>query len=229
MQKPEYILMLPVLLFSLSFHEFAHALAAWWAGDDTAARMGRLTMNPISHIDPVGTVIVPMICLFQSMAGGGGFFFGWAKPVPVNPGRFKKSIWDVYVSFAGPASNFILVIVFTVLTKIFYKTGIFFSPRVSENTQQIIFQLAFGFITLNVLLGLFNLLPIPPLDGSHIFYYFFVRPHTRDHVLFQIFEFLEKYGFIMLMILIFAVPDVINPFYIIFNISLWIIKFFIFL
>jgi Zn-dependent protease len=221
--------MLPVLLFSLSFHEFAHALAAWWAGDDTAARMGRLTLNPISHIDPVGTVIVPMICLFQSMAGGGGFFFGWAKPVPVNPSRFRKAIWDVYVSFAGPASNFILVIIFTIITKVLYKTGLLYSPRFSEDTQQIIFQLAFGFITLNVLLGLFNLLPIPPLDGSHIFFYFFVRPRTRDHILFKIFEFLEKYGFIMLMVLIFAIPGGINPFYIIFRISLAIISWFIFL
>lgn len=221
--------MLPVLLFSLSFHEFAHALAAWWAGDDTAARLGRLTLNPISHIDPVGTVIVPMICLFQSMAGGGGFFFGWAKPVPVNPARFRKSIWDVYVSFAGPASNFILVIIFTIITKILYKTELLYSPRLSEDTQQVIFQLAFGFITLNVLLGLFNLLPIPPLDGSHIFFYFFVRPHTREHFLFKMFEFLEKYGFVMLMVLIFAVPGGINPFYIIFHKSLRIISWFIFL
>lgn len=221
--------MLPILLFSLSLHEFSHAMAAWWAGDDTAARMGRLTMNPISHIDPIGTVIIPMICLFQSMTGSGGFFFGWAKPVPVDPGRFKKSIWDVYVSFAGPASNFILVIVFTVLTKVLYETGALASPRFSDNTREVIFQLAFGFISLNVLLGLFNLLPIPPLDGSHIFYYFFVRPHTRDHVMFKIFEFLEKFGFIMLMVLIFAVPDEINPFNIIFGISLWIINFFIYL
>lgn len=221
--------MLPVLLFSLSFHECAHALAAWWAGDDTAARMGRLTLNPISHIDPVGTVIVPMICLFQSMAGGGGFFFGWAKPVPVNPARFKKSIWNVYVSFAGPASNFLLVIIFTIITKVLHKTGILYSPRFSDDAQQVVFQLAFGFITLNVLLGLFNLLPIPPLDGSHIFYHFFVKPHTRDHILFKIFGFLEKYGFIMLMVLIFAVPQNINPFYIIFRISLAIISWFIFL
>ncbi|MBN1902320.1 site-2 protease family protein [Candidatus Sumerlaeota bacterium] len=229
MQNPQYILMLPVLLFSLSFHEFAHALAAWWAGDDTAARMGRLTMNPISHIDPIGTIVVPAICLFQSMAGGGGFFFGWAKPVPVNPGRFRKTIWDVYVSFAGPASNFILVVIFAVIVKILYKTEILYSSRFSREVQDMIYQLAFSFISLNALLGLFNLLPIPPLDGSHIFYHFLVRPHSRDHVLFKIFEIMERYGFILLMALIFAVPVEINPFYLIFNLSMRIVTWFIIL
>jgi len=217
MENPQVILMIPVLLFSLSLHEFSHALAARWAGDDTATRMGRLTLNPISHIDPVGTVLVPMICLFQSMMGGGGFFFGWAKPVPVNPNRYRKSSWEVLVSGAGPASNFLLAILFTILFKIVYVTGVLSADMFSVNVSEAIVMLMLQFIGLNVLLGLFNLLPIPPLDGSHIFYYYFVRPHSRDHVMFRIFHSLERFGFLLLMLLLFAVPSEVNPFYMLFN------------
>jgi len=221
---PQDILMVPVLLFSLSLHEFSHAQAAWWAGDDTASRAGRLTMNPLSHIDPVGTILVPIICMMS-----GGFFIGWAKPVPVNPNRFKKAIWDVWVSLAGPASNFLLVILSAVAFKVLIMSGILTHGNLSEKTSNLIIYLMQNFIALNVLLGLFNLIPIPPLDGSHIFFHFFVKPHTMDHPLFKLFQFMERFGFLLLMILIFAIPPVINPFYWVYSLFLVIINLFIYL
>jgi len=228
MENPQIILMLPVLLFSLSLHEFAHALAAKWAGDDTATRLGRLTLNPLAHIDPVGTVIVPLICLAQAMTGGGRFFFGWAKPVPVNSNRFKKLIWAVYVSGAGPCANFSLVILFTLILKLMYKTRFLLSGLVSSDAAEAVSMLFVQFIGLNVLLGLFNLIPIPPLDGSHIFFHFFVRPHKQDHAMFKLFKFLERFGFLLLLFLLFAIPDEINPFYLVYNRSIMLIFKFIF-
>lgn len=210
MQNTELILMLPVLLFSLSLHEFAHALVALWAGDDTAARAGRLTLNPISHIDPVGTVLVPLLCLM-----GGGFFVGWAKPVPVNPNRFKKLVWDVYVSGAGPASNFLLAIIAILIFKAIIMTHLLGMMNLSEDIMGIITMLIYGFISINVILGLFNLIPIPPLDGSHIFFHFFVRSRTRENIMFKVFQFLERFGFLVLIILIFAIPHNLNPFYLV--------------
>jgi Zn-dependent protease len=215
MQNPELILMLPVLLFSLSLHEFAHALVALWAGDDTAERAGRLTLNPLSHIDPVGTVLVPLICLIQSLSGGGGFFFGWAKPVPVNPNRFKKLVWDVYVSGAGPLSNFILAVIFTLIFKALLMLDVMSSERLSPEMIRVLSALIINFIVLNVILGLFNLIPIPPLDGSHIFFHFFVRSRTRESIMFMVFQFLERFGFLILIILIFAIPHNLNPFYLV--------------
>ena len=216
--NPQYILMIPVLLFSISLHEYAHARAAWLAGDDTASRAGRLTLNPIVHIDPFGSILVPAMCMFF-----GGFFIGWAKPVPVNPNQFKKSIWDVWVSLAGPASNFLIVIVATIVFKIILVSGILDSGALSEKSAEIIFYLMGHFISLNVLLGLFNLIPIPPLDGSHIFFHFFVKPHTRDHPMFQLFHFLERFGFILLIVLLFSIPQQVNPFYLIYNTALRVI------
>ena len=223
--KPEVIIMIPVLLFSLSLHEYSHALAAWWAGDDTASRQGRLTMNPISHIDLMGTIIVPLICLAQSMAGGVPFFFGWAKPVPVNPNRVRKRYWDVIVSAAGPASNFLLAFIFTLLLKIMYMNAV--SSRFSEHLFETLSLMMYYFIALNVLLCMFNLLPIPPLDGSHIFFHFFVKPFTRDHPMFKLFVFMERFGFILLMILMFVIPDVINPFHKMYRAVMWLISLFI--
>jgi Zn-dependent protease len=227
MQNPELILMLPVLLFSLSLHEFAHALVAQWAGDDTAVRAGRLTLNPLSHIDPVGTVLVPLLCLMQSLSGGVGFFFGWAKPVPVNPNRFKKLVWDVYVSGAGPLANFLLAVIFILIFKALLMLDIMTSDRLSPEMIRVLSALIINFIVLNVILGLFNLIPIPPLDGSHIFFHFFVRSRTRDNIMFMVFKFLERFGFLILMILLFAVPHELNPFYLMFGKVMQVIDWFL--
>ena len=227
MENVEYILMIPVLLFSLSLHEFAHAQAALWAGDDTALRAGRLTLNPIAHIDPIGTLLLPLLFLLRALSGGGGIFFGWAKPVPVNPNRFKRLIWDVYVSFAGPASNFILAILSAIIFKIIIMAQLIQRLDLKPELWEIIMMLIFNFIALNVLLGLFNLIPIPPLDGSHIFFHFFIRPRTRDHVLFKLFAFMERFGFIILLIFFYALPSALNPFSYIFSQTMRVLFWFI--
>src|SRR5687767_13202958 len=98
--EPHVLLSLPVFLFSLTVHECAHALVAWWGGDDTASLQGRLTLNPVSHIDPIGTILIPLLNMLSNFP-----LIGWAKPVPVNPMRLKNSMWMVYVAAAGPISN----------------------------------------------------------------------------------------------------------------------------
>lgn len=152
------LMIIPVLL-ALTVHEFAHGLAAWKLGDDTAKRAGRLTLNPISHMDPIGTL---MLFLFK---------FGWAKPVPFDPRNFKNPVRDTtLVALAGPVSNFISAFILTIIFKLLVKFGFFglFSPYLAANISQI-FVLT---IIVNVSLGLFNLIPIPPLDGFKVLAYF---------------------------------------------------------
>jgi len=146
-----------VLLFSLSVHESAHAWTALQQGDDTALREGRISLNPIVHIDPIGTVLLPLIMLFTPM---GGFLFGWAKPTPVQPRHFKNfRLGQILTSGAGPVSNFLLAILFT----IFYAIAL----RLVTPQSPVLFLLWTG-VYLNVILGVFNLIPVPPLDGSWI-------------------------------------------------------------
>ena len=152
------LMIIPVLL-ALTVHEYAHGLAAWKLGDDTAKSQGRLTLNPISHLDPIGTV---MLFLFR---------FGWAKPVPFDPRNFKNPVRDTtLVALAGPMSNFFTAFVLTLIFKVLLSIGFFgmFSPGMAGNISQII-KMA---IMVNVSLGLFNLIPIPPLDGFKVLAYF---------------------------------------------------------
>jgi Zn-dependent protease len=151
------VLNLIVLLLSLTFHEFFHAFSAWRLGDDTAARMGRLTLNPIPHIDPIGTLLLPLL----------NAPIGWAKPVPVDPSRFRRGVnmatGDIVVSAAGPLSNLLLgtigAIVLGALAR-FAPDTVARGTGVSELLQRL--------MIVNAGLAIFNLLPIPPLDGSHV-------------------------------------------------------------
>lgn len=153
----ERVLNLIVLLLSLTFHEFFHAWSAWRLGDDTAARMGRLTLNPIPHVDLVGTLLLPLM----------GAPIGWAKPVPVNPSRFKRTVkmgtGDIIVSAAGPLSNVLLggicAVVLGLLRRFAPELG---GPGTAGGT------LLGHLILVNAGLAIFNLLPIPPLDGGHV-------------------------------------------------------------
>lgn len=155
-------------LLALSFHEFAHAWVANKCGDNTAKADGRLTINPLAHIDPLGTVILPLFMILLPLIGTGGeklsgFIIGWAKPVPVDPSRFGKyRLQDSLVSLAGPASNFLLAFLSMLLFR-------FLPHGFSEASWMggVVNTVAL-FAIINTCLAWFNLIPIPPLDGSHL-------------------------------------------------------------
>lgn len=152
-------LMIAPVLLALTVHEYAHGLAAWKLGDDTAKREGRLTLNPISHLDPIGAL---MLVFFK---------FGWAKPVPFDPRNFKNPARDTtLVALAGPASNFLTAAVLTILLRIFLELNFF--QIFSQSTAKNIFLIIQYGILINISLGIFNLIPIPPLDGFKILAYF---------------------------------------------------------
>ncbi|MFH1259010.1 MAG: site-2 protease family protein [Elusimicrobiota bacterium] len=181
-----FIITLPILLFSVIFHEVAHGWMANRFGDDTARVSGRITFNPLPHIDLFGTVILPLtLIIFQSP-----FLFGWAKPVPINPYRFYNyRLGTILVSLAGPGSNILLALIFALAAWILKFAGLLLSP--------IFIFLNYGVI-INLLLAFFNLLPIPPLDGSHLFA--FLLPSDLAYR----YESLAPYGMFIIMILFMA-------------------------
>lgn len=165
-------------------HEAAHALAARCLGDDTAKRAGRLTLNPLAHIDPVGTVLLPVLLV----ASHSPVVFGWAKPVPINPLNFKNPRAGLLISsLAGPASNMMLAVFFAVL----FKLGIF-AP------QTIGWYFLLQGVVISLVLGFFNLIPIPPLDGSNMLLSVLPAKMMRAYAV------LERYGFIVLIVLLYA-------------------------
>ena len=150
------LLILPVSILSLSVHEWAHAWSAYRLGDDTASRQGRLTLNPLAHIDPLGTLLLPLL----------GFPIGWAKPVPVNPLRFRREVTmkagKMITAVAGPLSNAVIAIVSAVILGLLERFGL---EYVAHGAVMMLLRAS---IFLNIGLCLFNLLPIPPLDGSRV-------------------------------------------------------------
>ena len=170
-----------MLLASLSVHEWAHAITADLLGDHTPRSQGRVTLNPMPHIDLLGTVIFP---LFMLLGSPGFFILGWAKPVEINIRNFKNSKWGhIWVTLAGPASNIILALLGSLLASLLVQFDLNLG------------QLMGMFIRINVILAVFNLLPIPPLDGSHIFRYVV---GMKEETFFK----LSQWGFLILIILI---------------------------
>ncbi len=179
------------LVFAITLHEAAHGFAARRYGDDTAYLAGRITPNPLPHIDLVGTILVPFALLLgQHMTGLGGVLLGWAKPVPVNPSRlnpYRKGM--LMVSLAGPLSNFAQALVWFIFLKAFINTGVL--------TQSLL-DITVAGIMVNFYIMAFNLLPIPPLDGGRI-----VTMLLPYRAAVQ-YERLEQYGMVIVMVLIFS-------------------------
>ena len=166
----DLVLALPILLFSVVAHEYAHAWTAYRQGDDTAFALGRLTLNPLPHIDPMMSVLFPIGLYLMTSAAGHPFTFGAAKPVPVDPRKFRNyRRGDLIVSSAGIVTNLILGVVFTLL---FAAVGYFGDvvPSLAGAFGTLQRMCVFG-VSINFTLAIFNLVPIPPLDGSHLFYH----------------------------------------------------------
>ena len=160
------LILIIVFLFSASFHEMAHGWVAYSLGDKTAYRAGRLTLNPLKHLDPVGSILLPGFLILMSALGAGGIIFGWAKPVPVNPYNFRDQKYgSAKVALAGPLANISLALVFGLALR-------FFPSLYSIQGIGLMF---FYIVQINLILAVFNLLPIPPLDGSHILFAFLPR------------------------------------------------------
>lgn len=173
-----------VIIFSAVFHEYAHGWAAYQLGDTTAKDAGRLTLNPLRHLDPIGTVIIPLFLLFTS-----GIFIGWAKPVPYNPNNLRDQKYGTLkVGIAGPAANILIALILGLFIRFF--SGYFLSALILPS-------LFFDFLALiayiNIFLALFNLIPLPPLDGSKIFFDLFPRQR----------HYLEQIGFLGIFLALF--------------------------
>jgi len=189
----EAALMVVVLLFSVIVHEVAHGYVALLNGDPTARMLGRITLNPVPHIDPVGTILLPLILLLSHA----GIIFGWARPVPVNPLNYRNYRWGEFaVSAAGPVSNLVLAAVFSLLL------------RLGLGNVGLV-KLAYFGVSINIFLALFNLIPIPPLDGSHILAILLPRDLAR------LYAYLEPVGFILILVLFYTgiLSAIIMPFY----------------
>lgn len=210
----DVIFMVPALLFAVIMHEIGHGLIAYKLGDSTAKREGRLTLNPIPHIDPLGSLLLPALLILV----GSPFLFGWAKPVPINPYNFKKfdlKTGIAITSFAGPGTNIVLAIIFSILYKlstnveILSSIGSFFGMWF---IGVIMVPLAIFFkysVLINLVLAIFNLLPIPPLDGGHILLYL-----LPDRIYKTVAPY-EQYGFFILILLLFSglIGIIIMPIY----------------
>jgi len=181
------IFIIVILILSVIIHELAHGYVAYSLGDPTAKYAGRLTLNPIKHIDLFGSIILPGILILSSLFGGSAIIFGWAKPVPVNPYNFRDQKWgQLKVALAGPLSNMLVALCFGLAMR--------FIPLPSS------LSLMFSIIVqLNIVLAIFNLLPIPPLDGSWVLFQFLPDQFEGVKV------FLQQYGmFILLFLLLFG-------------------------
>lgn len=201
----QFILYMVALVFSLSVHESAHAWMSNRFGDDLARLQGRISLNPAVHVDPIGTLLFPAISFFTHIP-----IIGWAKPTPVNPLKWRnKRVANFWVSAAGVISNAIIAIVAGILMRVLFEANVvglymhpFYGLSAEATGGSIIAQggaeLLSGFFSLNVALAIFNLLPVPPLDGSKILAS--ILPDSFEAGI----EMLERFGFLLLMVMVFT-------------------------
>jgi Zn-dependent protease len=191
MNATDAIFYIAVLLMSVVIHEVSHGYMALLYGDRTAKDSGRLTLNPIAHLDPIGSVILPVLIYFST-----GFTFGWAKPVPYNPENLRDEKWgSIAVAAAGVGANFIIALVFGLILRFSANMG----------APQDFLAIVSSIVIINLSLAIFNLVPIPPLDGSKIL--FPLLPRT----FYEIISFIEQYSIIILLIFIFFLSDYLFP------------------
>lgn len=187
----DFLLSLCILIGSVIVHEISHGFTAYLLGDPTAKQLGRLSFNPLRHLDPMGSLVVPILAYLT-----GGFIFGWAKPVPYDPRNIRQHWGEVAIALAGPLSNICLALLFG-LTLRFGLNTTMLSPVLVNVFTTIVF--------VNLILAFFNLMPIPPLDGSKVLYYF-MGPKAYEARIF-----LEKYGILFLLFFIFFLWGYVIP------------------
>jgi Zn-dependent protease len=188
----DFVFQIAILIMSVVVHEVSHGYMANYLGDPTAKYEGRLTMNPIKHLDIFGSFIVPVLAYST-----GGFIFGWAKPVPYNPHNLRPGRWsEALVALAGPASNLVIALIFGMFIRIGALYGLVSGP---------ILHISALIVVLNVVLMVFNLVPVPPLDGSKLLFALF--PERA----YKIRQFLERYGFLLILFIIFYAWQAISP------------------
>jgi Zn-dependent protease len=200
----QLIIYMVVLIFAISAHEMAHAWMSYRFGDDTARLLGRITLNPIAHIDPIGTLLIPIAgFIFAHMGGALAAIplIGWGKPTPVNPLRWRnKNVANVMVSGAGIMANMTIAITAFIIFKVLMATGtlaMFGNGTMSEDIATPLRMFLLYSLIMNVSLAVFNLLPFPPLDGSKILQTFL--PESMQPILTT----LEQYGFLILMVFLY--------------------------
>lgn len=210
LQHVDIVFQLIVFLFAISFHESAHAWMANRCGDPTARMLGRITLNPIKHIDPFGTILLPLVAMISGFP-----VLGWAKPTPVDPNNFRNKVRDdILTSVVGPISNFSVASAALVVLAIVSRTSATGSDLVhripftgpaeldalAAETKSILLPISlllYDFMLINIVLGVFNLIPLPPLDGSHVLRHFLPQPALRVY---------DAVGWVGLMALVFLAP-----------------------
>lgn len=187
----DFILAIPLLFFAVVIHEYSHGWVAYLNGDDTAKMAGRLTLNPIPHIDPFGTIVIPLLLIISHSP----VLIGWAKPVPINPYRLNDPVKDMAkVGMAGPGANFALAILSALIIWLFKISDV--DPYSTVNN--IIIKLLYINVQINLILGVFNLIPIPPLDGSRI-----ITAFLPPDIAYK-YNQLERYGFFIIAFLLYT-------------------------
>ncbi len=187
-----FIFFIVILIMSIVIHEVSHGYAADMLGDPTAKLAGRLTLNPLPHLDSMGSIILPIILIVTNA----GFIFGWAKPVPYNPYNLRKGKWGpAIVAIAGPLSNLFIAFVFGMVLRFGGSLGL----------PDAFLAISIYIVFINILLAVFNMLPIPPLDGSKVL--FSILPYKYQYIE----QTLERYGFIILLFVIFFAWGLIRP------------------